>query len=262
VTAPIRVVPTGIDLAAFARGHRERARRKLHLAPDTFVVGHVGRLAPEKNLGFLTEAVAQFLTTAPEAVFLVVGSGPSETQIKEACERAGVGDRLILAGKLTGRPLYDAYAAMDVFAFASFSETQGMVLAEAMAARLPVVALDANGVREVVRHEQNGYLLPADAPADVFAQHLARLHAAPKRRTTFSRAATETAQLFSREHCARLALDFYREIRRATRRERLVNELSPWSTLLNRLEVEWNLLASTANAVLEAVRSERETAAP
>lgn len=262
VTSPIKVVPTGIDLAAFARGRGDRARRKFHLAPDAFVIGHVGRLAPEKNLGFLADAVAQFLAHTPGAVFLVVGGGPSEAQVKERCERAGVGDRLVLAGKLTGRPLYDAYAAMNVFAFASFSETQGMVLAEAMAAGLPVVALDANGVREVVRHEHNGYLLPADASAAVFTQHLARLHRSPKRRDTFARAALETAQLFSRERCARLALDFYGEIRRATRRERLVNELSPWSTLLNRLEVEWNLLASTANAVLEAMRSERETAAP
>lgn len=260
VTTPIKVVPTGIDLASFARGDGARARRKFKIPPAAFVVGHVGRLAPEKNLSFLAGAIAHFLRDAPDAVFLLVGGGPSEAEVRAVCEKAGVADRLIFAGKQTGRPLHDAYAAMDVFAFASFSETQGMVLAEAMAAGLPVVALDANGVREVVQHERNGFLLAADTTARDFAHHLAQLRTQKRQRAAFAATAGETARLFSREHCAELALDFYREIRRATRRERRVNEQSPWSSLLNRLQVEWNLLASTTSAAIDAMRNERGAA--
>src|SRR5690606_3392577 len=112
---------------------------------DAFVVGHLGRLAPEKNLEFLALAVAEFISREPRAHFLVIGSGPSEGAIRETFTRAGLTSRLHLAGVMQGQALADALHAMDLFAFASFSETQGMVLTEAMAAGLPVVALDAPG---------------------------------------------------------------------------------------------------------------------
>jgi glycosyltransferase involved in cell wall biosynthesis len=253
VEVPIRVVPTGIDVAAFAAGDGERFRRKFKIPAETFVVGHVGRLAAEKNLPYLAEAVALFIKRTPESVFLVVGAGPSEDRIKEIFEKHGLTDRLILAGKQSGRALADAYNAMDVFAFASFSETQGMVLAEAMAAGLPVVALNAPGVREVMRDQVNGYMLEKSASARKFADHLKKLHADPKRMDAFSAEARTTAGQFSRERCADLALDFYDDVRRLTRRERLMIERSPWGTLLERIGVEWNLLAEKAQSVVQAV---------
>lgn len=258
VEAPIRVIPTGIDVKAFASGNRERFRQKYRLSDDTFVVGHVGRLAAEKNLEFLAEAVALFLKQAPKARFLIVGGGPSEDALKAMFEQHGVSDQLILAGKLTGAPLCSAYRAMDVFVFASKSETQGMVVAEAMAAGLPVVALDASGVREVVRHGRNGYLLPESVSTRRFAASLARLESNRERLEAFARHAKRTSELFSRTRCAQLALDFYDEVLRATRRERLLNELSPWGTLLERLSVEWNLLAEKAQAVAQAVAAVSE----
>lgn len=257
VKSPIAVVPTGINVRAFASGDGIRFRRKFKIPAKAFVVGHVGRLAPEKNLRYLTEAVVLFLKTEPSAWFLVVGGGPSESEMKELGQASGVGDRLIFAGKQEGRSLHDAYCAMDVFAFASFSETQGMVLAEAMAAGLPAVALNASGVREVVRHEQNGFLLPARTPTRTFAKHLLRLKQEPILRKKLARAARATAEEFSQEHCAALALDFYAAIRRATRRERLMTEINPWGTLLDRISVEWNLLAEKAQAVISALSAEK-----
>jgi glycosyltransferase involved in cell wall biosynthesis len=213
----------------------------------------VGRLAPEKNLSYLAEAVALFIKRTPDSLFLVVGGGPSEEKLKEIFMSHGVSDRLVLAGKQTGRALTDAYNSMDVFVFASFSETQGMVLAEAMAAGLPVVALNASGVREVMDDRVNGFMLEKAASARRFADHIAKLHADPKRLKAFSAEARKTAQLFSREHCANLALDFYDDVRRLTRRERLMIERSPWGTLLERIGVEWNLLAEKAQSVVQAV---------
>lgn len=253
VEVPIRVVPTGIDTALFAGGDGERFRARFKIPPAACVVGHVGRLAPEKNLEYLAEAVAQFLHRASEAWFLVVGAGPSEEAIKNVCAGHGVGDRLVLAGKQTGRALADAYNAMDLFAFASFSETQGMVLAEAMAAGLPVVALNASGVREVMRDGQNGFMLEKSTSARRFAAQLARLQRHPDMRATFSAAARQTAEQFSRERCADLALQYYEDVRRMTRRERLIVERSPWGKLLERVSVEWNLLAEKAQAVAQAM---------
>jgi 1,2-diacylglycerol 3-alpha-glucosyltransferase len=260
VETPIKVVPTGIDVKAFAEGKRDRFRRKHRIPDDALVVGHVGRLAPEKNLEFLAEAVALFLEKEPTARFLVVGNGPSEEAIRQTFEQRGLGPRLILAGKQTGPALCAAYRAMDFFAFASQSETQGMVLAEAMAAGLPVVALNASGVREVVRDGENGYRLPARATPQRFANYLARLHANPDRRAVFAAAARRTADEFSREHTAELALAFYEEVRAATRRERLVATRSPWGTLLDRIEMEWKLIAEKAQAAAEAIAATRQEA--
>jgi len=260
VKTPIAVVPTGIDVKGFAAGKGMRFRKKYKIPADAFVVGHVGRLAPEKNLGYLTKAVALFLQGSPSSRFLVVGGGPSEDEMKEICAAHGVASQLVLAGKHTGRTLHDAYGAMDVFVFASFSETQGMVLAEAMAAGLPAVALDASGVREVVRNGGNGFLLPAKTPVKAFARHIARLQAEPGLRKTFVRAARATANEFSQEHCARLAIKFYEKIRRATRRRRLLTEGNPLGTLLDRVAIEWNLLAQKAQSVISALSSDTTVA--
>ncbi len=261
VVSPIAVVPTGVDVAGFGSGKGARARQRFKIPARAFVVGHTGRLAPEKNLGYLTKAVALFLKKTPNAYFLVIGGGPSEEKIRQICAKHGVADRLIMAGKHTGAALHDAFNAMDVFAFASFSETQGMVIAEAMAAGVPVVALKANGVVEVVRDGENGRLLPARTPAEKFAACLAELRAAPATRRRFSRAAKVTAKSFSKEHCAGLALQFYTQIRKATRKERQLTEASVWGTLGQRLAMEWDLLSQKTQSIITALRGEPEAKA-
>lgn len=261
VQVPVKVVPTGIDVKSFASANGANFRAKFKIPPRAFVVGHVGRLAPEKNLGYLAEAVALFLKRSRGTWFLVVGGGPSEEKMKATFAKHGVADRLVLAGKHTGRSLHEAYRAMDVFAFASKSETQGMVLAEAMAAALPVVALNASGVREVMRDGKNGFMLPGRASPERFAKELENLRGNGVLRRAFRREASATAELFSRERCATLALEFYEEIRRATRRERLENTLNPWGTVLQRLGLEWDLLATRAQTVANAVFGNTEAKA-
>ncbi|MBI2510669.1 MAG: glycosyltransferase [Opitutae bacterium] len=255
VHAPIRVIPTGIAVEAFASGNGARARERLGIPRRAFVIGHVGRLATEKNLSYLAEAVAPLVAATPGSRFLVVGAGPAEDDLVARFERAGAASRLVRAGLLTGRPLHDAYRAMDVFAFSSLSETQGMVVTEAMAASVPVVALRGSGVREVVRHDQNGYLLPAGTRPAVFATHLARLRADPRLRRRFAGAARATADSLSRRHCAEQALGFYEHVRALTRRERLVTDRSPWGTLLRRVGVEWEIVARNARTVADALAS-------
>jgi len=150
VRSPVDVVPTGVDLAFFGSGQGQRFRRKHRIPEDAVVAGHLGRLAPEKNLTYLAHALVQVVAERPAARFLVVGAGPSSEAIQACFDDQGFANRLIMAGELSGQALVDAYDAMDLFVFASQSETQGMVLAEAMAAGKPVIALDASGVREVV----------------------------------------------------------------------------------------------------------------
>lgn len=258
VTSPITVIPTGIDVEAFGAADARAFRAKLKLSADTYIVGHVGRLAQEKNLGYLAKAVALYLQKHDKARFLVVGDGPSREELEAVFTEQGVRDRLLLAGKRTGRTLREAYRAMDVFVFASKSETQGMVVAEAMAAGLPVVALNASGVREVVSDDKNGFLLPANASPERLAEALERVASDPELAKRLGEGARVTAHEFSRERSARRALALYEEIRRATRARRLMHQLHPWTALVQRLGLEWDLLSSRTQTVASAVFGEEK----
>jgi 1,2-diacylglycerol 3-alpha-glucosyltransferase len=144
------------------------------------VVGYVGRLAAEKNLDFLLGALAAALEHCPNGQVLIVGDGPVREQLQTLAVELGIADRVRFTGALAGQELADAYRSLDVFAFSSHSETQGMVLAEAMAAGVPVVALDAAGAREIVRDGVNGRLV-ASPDRNEFAASVAALFNAPPR---------------------------------------------------------------------------------
>jgi 1,2-diacylglycerol 3-alpha-glucosyltransferase len=256
VKVPVEVIPTGIDLDFFGSGNREEIREENDIARGAFVIGHVGRLAAEKNLAYLCRAVCGVLKRNPTSVFLVIGAGPAEEEIRTIAEEHDVESQLRLAGKKTGQALADAYAAMDCFVFSSFSETQGLVIAEAMAAGLPVVALDAPGVREVVRHGRNGFLLDAAAEEAEFASCLRKLKSDADLRKQFRQAARRTAQKFAVEKCADKALAFYEQIRVQTRPQRQAARADSLTSLLTRMEVEWDLIAQKTKAAVTALFSE------
>lgn len=252
VTVPITAIPTGIDPAFFTSGDRDRCRRELDIPADAPVIGHVGRLALEKNLTWLSEAIGGVLAKTPEAVVLVVGDGNARATMEEILRRHARPEQIRMAGRRSGQELADAYAAMDLFAFASQSETQGMVLAEAMIAGLPVVALDGPGVREVVQDGVNGRMLKEDSTTFEFETAIREVLDDPSRRTEFSRAAQQTVSSFHLDHCATRMLELYESLVAADRREHGA-DLSPWDRFLGRLEVEWNLLAQKSSVLSAAV---------
>jgi len=251
VKTPITAIPTGIDLEQFGSGDGAAFRRRFNIPPRALVVGHVGRLASEKNLDYLARAVGIFLADHPEAMLLVVGSGDHEEALKESvCDRADA-DRIVMAGQRTGKDLADAYAAMDVFAFSSQSETQGMVLVEAMAARTPVVALDGPGVRDVLT-ASNGRLLAADAPEEAFAAALHELTSDRQALEALGETARRSVRDFGLGVCADRMLDLYAQLfdEYAHREDA---DPGPWNRLLGRLEIEWNLLVEKTSALTAAV---------
>jgi 1,2-diacylglycerol 3-alpha-glucosyltransferase len=229
-------------------------REQLGIPPSSKVIGHLGRLAPEKNLDYLAEAIARYLChdAGAGSCCLIVGSGPSETQIKKTFRDRGVDDRLYMAGRRTGQELADAYAAMDLFAFASKTETQGMVLAEAMAAGKPVIALDAPGAREVVHSAEVGRLLDGDADAETFAAALAEFPLTGAAYDQHAEAAKERARMFSREQCSRRLVEVYEQLDQQSRRETGDEQHGAWDSLLARLQTEWELLAAKTHALIAA----------
>lgn len=253
VTTPVTVIPTGVCIGRFAKGNGDTVRQQNGIPADAFVIGHLGRLAPEKNLEFLAHAVANVAVECAPVHFLVVGQGPSEEAIRQVFTQAGISNKLHMTGILQQQQLTDALHAMDIFAFASGSETQGIVLAEAMAASLPVVALDAPGVREVVKDGENGLLL-YDKTTAVFSAALRRLVEAPAQQlAALQQAARETADAFSMASSAEKALQCFNTLLEeqpvAGRAER------DWEDVLEWVKAEWDILRSVAVAGTAAVGS-------
>lgn len=257
VKTAVQVAPSGVDVEQFARGDRKGARARLGLPAHGFVIGHTGRLAEEKNLGFLAEALTLALQGIENTWALIVGGGPAEDRMRARFEEGGVGERAVLAGRLEGQALVDAYHAMDVFAFASLSETQGMVLAEAMAAGLPVAALDAPGVREVIRDRENGRLL-VEQDAGAFAGALSGLaRSSLDDFEVMRRHALDTARAFSTEACTDRLEAVYEDALGACRDKAAFVE-GEWGTLMNAVREEYALWKHRAAALGEAIKRELE----
>jgi len=247
VTSPVLVVPTGVTVERFAYGKGCEFLMKKHIPEDAFVVGHIGRLAPEKNLEFLARSVVAFMREHGEAVFLLVGTGPSQEAIEQIFAEAGMSGRLYVCGVLEKDDLADALNAMSVFAFASKSETQGMVLTEAMAAGLPVVALDAPGVREVVVDASNGRVIRVETE-EAFAAALQWVYARSRDEIrTLIGAARATAEAFSMAVSARKALAAYENLRPDPAIRQHENELG-WDQIMARIKAEWDILKTVAQA--------------
>jgi glycosyltransferase involved in cell wall biosynthesis len=255
VRRPIAVVPTGVDLAWFGRGDGRRVRAELGIADDAFLVGYVGRLAPEKNLGFLAEVLARLLTAEPRVHALIAGKGPEENAIRQRLGEFAAQGRLHMPGVYDYSRLPDLYHALDVFAFSSLSETQGMVLTEALAAGVPAVALDASGVREVVRDGHNGRLLHERAP-EAFVAALRALMALPlAERRRLQLGARQTAAEFSSEITAQRALEHYAALRRQAYVDR-TPEIEQWERTLDLIKAEWEIVKGVAGAAGAAFGSE------
>ncbi len=162
VKAPMHVLPTGIPLDRFRTGDRARFRARHNISEGQPVALFVGRVAHEKNIGFLIKAVAEARIRLPDLLFLITGEGPALKALRSQVEALGLTDCVRFLGYLDRQlELPDAYAAADCFVFASRTETQGLVLLEAMAMGLPVVALAAMGTRDILA-PCRGCLVPSD----------------------------------------------------------------------------------------------------
>jgi glycosyltransferase involved in cell wall biosynthesis len=166
VKAPLHVLPTGIPVRNFAIGNGALFRSRHGIAADRPVALFVGRVAHEKNIGFLLEALLAARQRCPEVQLLIAGEGPAMPALKAQVGALGLHGAVHFIGYLDrSRELPDCYAAADVFVFASRTETQGLVLLEAMAAGLPVIALAAMGTVDILAPGRGGIAAPDDSLA-------------------------------------------------------------------------------------------------
>jgi 1,2-diacylglycerol 3-alpha-glucosyltransferase len=191
------------------------------------------------------------LAEHPAARFLVVGQGPSRETMSEIFEQHSVLPQVVFAGQLCGEKLADAYASMNVFGFASQSETQGMVIAEAMAAGNAVVAVDGPGIREIVA-DRNGRLLGGDCTCDEFAAALTELTKDANHLRNVGEAARESVRTYGLECCADQLIELYQTLI-ADFGSKGGSDFGPWDQLRGRLEAEWKLITEKATALSAAV---------
>jgi 1,2-diacylglycerol 3-alpha-glucosyltransferase len=255
VAAPIHVIPTGVDVPRFAQGDGAAIRAKFEIPADAPVVGYLGRISAEKNLDFLAQAVTRLLQELPQARFLVAGGGPYEDSLREHFEAAGLADRVHATGMVAGQDLVDAYYAMNVFAFASHSETQGMVVTEALAAGVPVVALKASGVEDVLEDNRQGRLL-LEQDEQTFAAALAEvLTMNEEERRALSAECRATAEAWSIERCTDEMLALYADLiaQHPGSPTREADFIAAWDAFGRRLQDELDLWKTTTAAFQDAL---------
>ena len=257
VESAIHAIPTGVDVTKYREGDG-MAFRKLHHVPDSaFLVGHLGRLSPEKNMNFLAEGVAAFLERRPEAHFALIGDGPSREEVESLFRSRGLAERLHSTGILKGDDVVNAYHAMDVFAFASKSETQGMVLVESMTAGTPIVTLDAPGGRDAVEDGQNGRIVREESP-ERFADMLDWVaQRSGTERTALANASRETAADYAIPKCADRVLEVYRDAI-AVHDSTIAKSQNDWQCAIERIATEWDLLRNVMHSMLGALSAPGE----
>ncbi|MGI6605059.1 MAG: glycosyltransferase family 4 protein [bacterium] len=157
----IRVIPNGIDVGEFAQASGAGVRLELGVG-NRPVVGMVARLVPEKAPQDFLRAAALVRRSFPEAIFLLVGSGPLEAELKRRARELGFGEEFRFLGYR--RDVAGVTAALDVAVLSSHQEGLGLVLLEAMAAGKPVVATNVGGIPEVVVPDATGLLVPPGQP--------------------------------------------------------------------------------------------------
>lgn len=215
VTAALHRVPTGIPVEHFGAECRPSSadfRARFTIPDDAPVALFVGRAALEKNIGFLLDALPHALNRTPSLVLVIAGEGPALPALKRQAAALGIAASVRFVGYLDRvRELPACYAAADLFVFASRTETQGLVLLEAMAAGLPVLAFAALGTREIVEPRRGA--LPAPQTAPDFGNAMAALIEDPQRRKAMSLSARAFAGEWTTEACARRLAEVYRTVR-------------------------------------------------
>lgn len=221
VQTPARVVPTGIDLDQFSGGDGRRFRAAHGIAPERPVLVHVSRLAYEKNIEFVIRALVRIKAEVPDVLLVIAGEGPAEQDLIAQVRRLGLADNTLFTGYL-GRDgsLEDCYCAGDAFVFASRTETQGLVLLEAMALGVPVVSTAVMGTKEVLG-DGLGSLIAEEDEAD-FAAKAVRLLRDKGLRARLSADAVRHAHAWSAPVLADRMLEFYAEVI-----ERRLGQLAP-----------------------------------
>lgn len=222
----ITVLPTGLGDDCYTPGVGQRFRRAHGIAAGRPIALHVGRAAHEKNIDFLIRMLQALKRAVPSVLMVIAGEGPALSHLKALAHRLGLADSVLFVGYLERtHALPDCYAAGDVFVFSSRTETQGLVLLEAMAQGTPVVSNAEMGTRDVLMADRGARIVALDE--EHFAAAAAEVIGNRELRTQMSNAASEHARGWSSRTMAERLSAHYQELVAAHRRGAQSRALSP-----------------------------------
>jgi glycosyltransferase involved in cell wall biosynthesis len=214
VTTPIHVLPTGLPADRFRSGDGAAFRALAGIEPGRTLVTYIGRVAHEKNIGFLVQMFRRVLAQRPEALLVIAGEGPAREALREKVAALGLAAHVYFAGYLErDSALLDCYAAADAFVFASRTETQGLVLLEAMAQGAPIVSTAELGTRSILLPGSGALVVPEDEAA--FAEAVVRVLKDPALRADLRERGRTYARSWSSATMARRLGEIYRGLTEA-----------------------------------------------
>jgi glycosyltransferase involved in cell wall biosynthesis len=218
VRTPIHVLPTGLAPDRFRHGDGRAFRAAAGIAAERPLVTYIGRVAHEKNIGFLLQMFVEVLKSAPEALLVIAGEGPAREALRAQAAALGVATHVHFAGYLEREgALLDCYAAASVFVFASRTETQGLVLLEAMAQGVPVVSTAELGTRSILPGS-GALIVPEEREA--FAAAVVRVLGDTQLRADMAARGRAHAGTWSSAAMARRLADIYQALRATPRVDR------------------------------------------
>jgi glycosyltransferase involved in cell wall biosynthesis len=211
VTTQTEVIPTGIEPESFVLGDRAVFRAKHGIPQDRPVILFVGRVAHEKNIGFLVKVVDRIRHEIPSILFVIAGEGPALKSLEREVRDLRISENVLFLGYLDRhKDLNSCYRAADIFVFSSRTETQGLVLLEAMAQGVPVVSIAELGTRDVLR-EGLGVWIAQEELTDFSGKVVAML-ADQHARQSLGDSGREYASGWSSQKQAERMLNFYRGV--------------------------------------------------
>ncbi|MDE2001792.1 MAG: glycosyltransferase [Patescibacteria group bacterium] len=215
VTQPISIVPTGINPKLFAPTHElnhraQQLKKSLGLSPDDDVIIFVGRMGAEKNVPFLLRSYRELIRSGSRANLLMVGDGPDLKKYRNFAKKHKL-DRMLFTGQVPHDRIPSYYRMADLFAFPSLTETQGIVVLEALASGLPAIVLKDEAFAGVVADNMNGLVVPRHSPK-LFADRMHRALSNAALYNRLSRSAVRTAREFSESKEAQRLAALYKKL--------------------------------------------------
>lgn len=207
--ASVKVIPNGVDLAPFAHP-APLTRAEAGLPDDKVIVMYLGRLGPEKNLGFLLRAFRQAAMNCPEAGLAIVGGGKALANLRADVERAGLAGRVSLLGQVPYAQIPSVLRLADVFVTASQTEVHPFSLIEALASGLPALGIQSPGVSDTIIDGENGLLSAPDVEA--FVAGMTRLVREPETRRRMGARARALAQQYDINQTGQSVLEEYERL--------------------------------------------------
>ena len=202
------VIPTGTDLEPFLNADGKALRAEKGWQNETVLIS-VGRLAPEKNWDTLIRAFAKACEKQSNIRLVLIGDGAAKQSLEALSSELDIADRVTFTGALPFEDIPRYLKAADVFTFASVTETQGLVTIEAMAAGLPVVAVEGPGTSDIVEHGKQGFLVKNDP--DALAKGINKLLSDSQRIQRFSKNALKKAKTFDVNELGKQMLSVYEQ---------------------------------------------------